>query len=156
MRCIGSIEERFAETVRDAGSGEALVQKHRAIRHGVVQFLHGRMPMLRPLIRMPSSHRRDPLSCRNILAPRSERFLNLSNRCRVLENRVVPGTIREADAVDMGFDQTRHNSPAAEIDDASVGAGCRSRIADCHKPAVADRHRSHDRIGSIHRSGFDR
>src|SRR5688572_23359214 len=107
---VCGIEERLTETVRCAGTGEALIQEHGTIGHCIVQFLHGRMPTLRPLIGVPSSHRRDPLSGGYVLAPRSESFLDLPYRCRVLEDCVVTGTIGETHAVDVPFDQTRHNS----------------------------------------------
>src|SRR5438105_14357709 len=92
---IGRIEESFAETVRRTRSRESFIEQNGPVRNGIIELPPGRMPMLGPLIRMPSTHRCDPLSFRHIAPANGERFLNFSNRCRVFEYRVVARPIRE-------------------------------------------------------------
>ena len=89
--------------------------------------------MLGPLVRVPAAHRRDPLALRHVLPPRGERFLDLANRRRVLENRVIAGTIGQAHAVDVAFDEAGHDRSAAQVDDPRAGGrGGRA----CRRPST--------------------
>ena len=148
-RGIDSIEERLAECVCGTGTCEPLVQDHRAVGHCLVELLPGRMPMFLPLVRMPSTHRRDPLAVGNALAPRGQRFLNLPDRGRVLEDRVITGTVGEAHAVDVRLDEPRHGRSTLEVDDFGIRGG-RRPAAHGDEAAVADRDGVHDGTGGVH------
>ena len=147
-RGIGGIEERFAQAVGRAGTGEALVQEHGTIGNRLVELGQRRMTMFGPLVGMPAAHGGNPCALRNILAARGQCFLDFPNRSGVLQNRVVAGTIRQADDVDVRFDQPGHDGAAAEVDDANAGSGG-WRGVDSHKPAVSNGHGCGDGVGVI-------
>ena len=92
--------------------------------------------MLRPLVRMPTAHRRDPLPFGHVFPPRRERFLHLANRGGVLEDRVIAGPVRKANAMDVRLDQAGYYGAAADVDDASTRW---RRSADGRKNTVTDR-----------------
>ena len=86
---VDGVEQLLAHAVGDRRPGEALVEQDRPVGDRFVELLERRMPMLGPLIRMPAAHRRDPLALRHALPAGRERFLDLADRRRVLEDRVV-------------------------------------------------------------------
>src|SRR6478672_11089619 len=106
---IGRVEAPLPRAVGDRRTGESLVEQHRTIGDGFVELLPGRMAMFLPLVRMPAPHRRDPLTVWYALAPRGQRILNIADRRRVLQNRVIAGPVRQAHAVNMWLDQPRHH-----------------------------------------------
>src|SRR5579883_1582024 len=109
------------------------------------------MAMLRPLVRMPSAHGCDPLSGRNVFAPCGERFLDVANRSRVLEDRVITGTVRQAHDMNVSFDEAGYDGSAFEIDHAHTRLGSRASVADARESAVADGHRCRRGVPCIHR-----
>ena len=151
-RRIGGVEDLLAEAVGHARSREALVEQHRPIGDRIVELLQSRVTMLGPLVRVPAAHRRDPLAFGDALPPRGERLLDLSDRGRVLEDRVIAGAIGEAHAVDMAFDDARHDRAPLQIDHLRAGLrGDVVRRADRSEAAVADGHGIRDGVARVHR-----
>ena len=107
--------------------------------------------MLLPLIRMPAAHRRNPLSFRHALPPRRERFLDVADRRRVLEDRVIAGTVREAHAVDVRLDQPGNRGAALEVDHRRVLPAPGDRPADRDESTVSNRDGVGDRVAVVHR-----
>src|SRR5262249_58958386 len=106
---VRGVEELLAKSVGHCRTGESFIQQYRPVGHSIVEFFPGGMPMFSPLIRMPATHGCDPLAFRHFAPSRPQRFLNFPNRSRVLQNRVIAGTIREAHTMDMPFDDSRND-----------------------------------------------
>ena len=147
---VGGVEEPLAQRVGDARAGEPLVQQHRTIGHCFVQFLQRRVAVLGPLVGVPAAHRRDPLAVGHALAARRQGLLDLANRGRVLERRVVARPVRQADDVHVRLDEPRHHRAAAQVDAASRGAR-RRRVAGRDDAAAADGDATHHGGARIHR-----
>jgi hypothetical protein len=61
---VERIEQLLAHAVGDRGARESLVEEDRSIGNRLIEFRESRMPVLGPLVRMPATHRRDPLTLR--------------------------------------------------------------------------------------------
>src|SRR5690348_4732060 len=109
------------------------------------------MPVLTPLIRMPSPHRRNPGALRNGLPPPRQRFLHLLDRRRVFQDGVIPRPVSEAHDVDMRFNQTGHHGPAAEVDHANAAPGFWRPPADRHEAPIPNAHGTYNGVAAIHR-----
>ena len=107
--------------------------------------------MLGPLVRVPAAHRRDPLPFGHGLSPRGQRVLNVTDGRRVLEDGVVAGTVGEAHAVHVRFDEPGNRCAPFEIDDLRVRSGSRRTATDGDETAVSDRHGAGDRVAGVHR-----
>jgi hypothetical protein len=77
--------------------------------------------------------------------------MNLANRIRVFQNRVIAGAIRKTHAVNVPFDESGHNRSAFQIDDASARHARGSGITHCHESTISDRDISDDCVARIHR-----
>src|SRR5579863_8797669 len=93
---IHCIEEFLAQTVGSGWASKTFVQEYGSIGNSLIQLRERRVTVFGPLIGMPATHRRDPCTFRNILAARGQRFLDLANGGRVLEDRMIARTVGEA------------------------------------------------------------
>ena len=129
------------------------VEEDRAIRNGVVELGSRRQPSLGKHRRgNPGAERSDPLARRHIGATLGQDFMNLRDRGRVLEHRVVPGTIvAEADNVVATLDHSGDYDLPAQID--GVGSAP-ADVADFHEAAIADGNLRHNAVVTVHRPDF--
>ena len=106
--------------------------------------------MFSPLVRVPSAHRRNPLSFGDVLSPGSERLLDFTNRSRVLEDRVIAGPVSQTDNVDMRFNQPRHNRFPLEVDNTSARLSRWTRIANGGKTSITDCDSAREGVLCVH------
>ena len=113
---VGGVEERLAEAVRRARAGEPRVEEHRPVRHRFVELGPRRHAVLGPLVRVEAAHRRDPCAVGHARTSRGQRFLDLLDRSRVLEDRVVTGPVGEAYDVDVALDHAGDDGAPLQVD----------------------------------------
>lgn len=119
------------------------------IGNGSIQFRERRMTMFGPLIRVPATHGSDPGSSGNILAARGKCVLDFANRGGVFEDSVIPGTVAQADDVDVGLHQSGYDRAPSQIDDANAGSRFRRRPAYGDDAVMANRDAVGDKIGGV-------
>ena len=84
---------------------------------------------------MPAAHRRDPLALGHVLPPRGQRFLDLADRRRVLEDGVIAGPVGEADDVDVRLDDPG-DTCSPQVDDTRARTAGGGAVADCLEATV--------------------
>jgi hypothetical protein len=146
---VDRVEVTLAEGVGGTRAGEAGVEQHRPVRYGGVEFGEGRHAVLGPLVHVEAAHRGDPLSTRDTgAAPGPQRVLDLADRRRVLQDRVVAGPVGQAHGVDVRLDQTGNRHAAAEVDHAgTLGVDA---PADVGEHAVLDQDLLDDGVAAVH------
>jgi hypothetical protein len=148
---VGGVEESFSEAVRRARPGEPGVEQDRPIGDRLVELGEGRHPVLGPLVGVEAAHRGDPRTGWGIGSPPGQRVLDLCDRGRVLEDRVVAGPVGQAHDVDVWLGQAGHHGSSLEVDDANAGSAGRRAVTDCDEPPIADRRRAGHGARAVHR-----
>src|SRR5712672_2410115 len=99
---------------------------------------------------MPRTECRDPLAGRNLGSARGEDRLDLGNRRRVLEHRVIARAIvAEADDVITTLDQARDYRAAPEVDRIRPA---RVEVVDFGKVVAAYPHGRDNTVPIVHRA----
>src|SRR4029079_14895922 len=104
----------------------------RIVWGGGIQLGKRRQAFFYELFWNPATHGGYPLASLHCFTPRADRSLNVSDRGRGLETRVVAGTQSEQHEVIVVIDEPRNGGAATEIN--YLHAGTTTRV-----PIVADR-----------------